>query len=77
MTRGQLAAMLLRAMDYQPRLSETRFLDDDGHIFETALSTLAAEGVIKGCNPPANTHSCPDELLTRGQLAGVLKRALS
>ena len=31
------------------------FTDDDGHIFEGAIEAIAAEGITRGCNPPANT----------------------
>ena len=31
------------------------FTDDYGHIFEGAIEAIAAEGITRGCNPPANT----------------------
>ncbi|MFZ0626744.1 MAG: hypothetical protein WAN34_09640, partial [Acidimicrobiia bacterium] len=34
------------------------------------------QGVTVGCNPPANTHFCPDQKVTRDQMATFLTRAL-
>jgi hypothetical protein len=75
MTRGEMAAMLARAFDY-PVSTQDRFRDDDGHIFEAAIEKIAAQGVTVGCNPPANDRFCPDDYVTRGQMAAFLKRAL-
>jgi hypothetical protein len=52
------------------------FRDDDGSIFEADIEWLAGEGVTKGCNPPANNRFCPDESVTRAQMAAFLVRAL-
>jgi hypothetical protein len=53
------------------------FLDVHGHNFEVAINWLAAEGITLGCNPPLNTRFCPDEHVTRGQMAVFLSRALN
>jgi hypothetical protein len=52
------------------------FLDIRDHIFETAIGWLAAKGITTGCNPPLNTRFCPDEPVTRGQMAVFVARAL-
>jgi hypothetical protein len=75
MTRGAMAAMLSRAFGY-PTSDIDRFDDDDGHIFETAIQTIAAQGVTVGCNPPANNRFCPDSPVTRDAMATFLTRAL-
>ncbi len=75
MTRGQMAAMLARAFHYPPSTFD-RFTDDNGHLFENAIQAIAAQGVTVGCNPPANTHFCPDQEVTRDQMATFLTRAL-
>jgi hypothetical protein len=75
-TRGQMAAFLVRALGYTEDGGGDLFIDDDGHVFEGAIDKFAAAGVTKGCNPPANTMFCPDELVTRGQMAAFLRRAL-
>ncbi len=75
-TRGQMAAFLVRALGYSDRGGENIFSDADGHLFERAIDRLAVAGVTKGCNPPANTKFCPDDFVTRGQMAALLVRAL-
>ena len=76
-TRGQMAAFLVRALGYVDNGSVDRFVDDDNDIFESDIERLAAAGVTKGCNPPANDKYCPDDAVTRGQMAAFLSRALS
>ncbi len=53
------------------------FTDDDGNIHEGNIEAIAAEGITKGCNPPANTLYCPDGTVTRGQMAAFVRRAFS
>ena len=53
------------------------FVDDNGHVFEPAIEAVAAEGITKGCNPPVNDKFCPNDFVTRGQMAAFLKRALT
>ncbi|MGI9584009.1 MAG: S-layer homology domain-containing protein [Acidimicrobiia bacterium] len=76
-TRGQMAAFLSRAFDYTDDGTGDLFDDDNNSIFETDIQKLATAGVTKGCNPPANTHFCPDSKVTRGQFAAFLYRALN
>jgi hypothetical protein len=52
------------------------FLDDDEMTQEPFIEALAASGVTKGCNPPDNDRFCPNESVTRGQMASFLVRAL-
>ena len=52
------------------------FTDDDGHIFEGAIEAIAAEGITKGCNPPVNDEFCPNDKVTRGEMAVFLVRAM-
>lgn len=73
-TRGQMAAFLARALG----LSSTgtaEFADDDDSVFERSIEMIAAAGITAGCNPPSNTRFCPDEYVTRGQMAAFLSRA--
>jgi len=76
MTRGQMAAMLARAFGY-PAVSGDTFQDDNDNIFESDIEKIAAVGITKGCNPPANTMFCPDRTVTRDTMATFLARALS
>ena len=70
-----MAAFLVRALELPPS-SEDRFTDDDSSIFEADITALAAAGITRGCNPPANTLFCPGRAVTRGQMAAFLVRAL-
>ncbi len=74
-SRGQMAAFLVRAMGYSATDSDV-FVDDDGSVFENAIDALAASGVTRGCNPPDNTMFCPNAPVTRAQMATFLARAL-
>lgn len=53
------------------------FSDDDGSIFEGAIEAIAAEGITQGCNPPTNDLYCPDDFVTRGEMAVFLVRAFN
>ncbi|MCP3997702.1 MAG: hypothetical protein GY722_21975 [bacterium] len=75
-TRGQLAVFLTRAMNYTAGGGSDLFADDDGSVFEMDIDRLGTAGVTRGCNPPANTRFCPNEPVTRGQLAAFLHRAI-
>jgi Stage II sporulation protein len=53
------------------------FNDIDGDIFENAIKWLALEGITEGCNPPTNTNYCPDQRVTRGEMAVFISRVLN
>lgn len=72
-TRGQMAAFLVRALDLGAS-SEDHFGDDEGSVFEDDINALAAAGVTRGCNPPDNDMFCPDDNVTRAQMAAFLVR---
>ncbi len=75
MNRGEMAAMLVRAFGLDATTTD-RFVDDEGSIFEAAIDALADAGITKGCDPPYNIRYCPDEAVSRAQMAGFLARAL-
>ena len=75
-TRGQMAAFLVRALGYTDGGVGDWFSDDDGSVFEPSIDKLAVAGVTAGCNPPTNDRYCPDALVTRAQMATFLARAL-
>ena len=52
------------------------FVDDDGNVHEGGIEAIAAEGITRGCNPPANDRYCPENTVTRCQMAVFLARAL-
>jgi S-layer family protein len=49
------------------------FIDDDGNIHEGAIEAIRAEAITNGCSP---TRYCPNDPVTRGQMAAFLNRAL-
>jgi hypothetical protein len=75
-TRGQMAAFLSRALGYTDDGGGDLFTDDNDSVFELSIDRLATAGVTKGCNPPLNDQYCPDEYVTREQMAAFLVRAL-
>jgi hypothetical protein len=52
------------------------FTDDDGNTFEGDIEAIANVGITRGCNPPGNTLYCPDDEVTRGEMAAFIRRAL-
>lgn len=72
-TRGQMAAFLVRALGLGN--TGTDFFEDDaGSVFANDINRLAASGITRGCNPPANDRYCPDDVVTREQMAAFLVR---
>ncbi|MGD2059563.1 MAG: S-layer homology domain-containing protein, partial [Acidimicrobiia bacterium] len=47
----------------------------DDHVFASPIRALLVSGVTTGCDP-ASTRFCPDDQVTRGQMAAFLVRAL-
>jgi hypothetical protein len=74
-TRAQMATVLVRALGLSPSGSNA-FVDDDGHWAESSINAVAQSGITKGCNPPANDRFCPEDVVTRAQMATFLVRAL-
>jgi dipeptidyl aminopeptidase/acylaminoacyl peptidase len=75
-TRGQMAAFLVRALGYTDAGGGGMFTDTTGSVFEQDIDRLATAGVTRGCNPPVNDMFCPLDPVTRGQMAAFLHRAL-
>jgi hypothetical protein len=75
-TRGQMAAFLVRAIGYVDDGGGDLFIDDNDSVFEGDIDKLGTAGVTKGCNPPTNNMYCPGDVVTRGQMAAFLHRAL-
>lgn len=44
------------------------------HTFHNAIDWMKDNNITVGCNPPANTQYCPDDNVTRGQMAAFFKR---
>jgi hypothetical protein len=71
-SRGQMAAFLVRALGL-PASDVDHFADDDGHLFENDINALAEADITRGCGD--GTGFCPDDTVTRGQMAAFLVRA--
>ena len=65
------AAPVLAAPDDLP--PGGHFVDDDGTTHEGAIEAIRAAGITVGCS---STRYCPNDPVTRGQMAAFLDRAL-
>lgn len=72
-TRGEMAAFLVRGFGYGEYPGTDFFVDDGGSGFEGDINRLAAAGITTGC---AIDRYCPGETVSRGQMAVFLTRAL-
>ncbi len=75
LTRAQFAAFIARGLELPPTQTN-HFIDDDGHVLEASINRIAESGFTVGCNPPANDRFCPDQRISREQIATLLTRAL-
>ena len=75
-TRAEMAAFFVRALGLTSTDGATDFTDDDGSIFENDIEKLSASGITRGCNPPDNDEYCPNDYITREQMAAFFHRAL-
>ncbi len=73
-TRGQMAAFLVRALGLPAGAGGDSFWDDDDSVFEADIERLAAAGITTGCG---DGRFCPDAYVTRGQMAAFMHRAFS
>ena len=51
-------------------------MDDDGNHHEGMIEAVFDAGITNGCDPAATNLYCPGKLVTRGQMASFLVRAL-
>ena len=73
-TRAQMAAFLTRAFKL-PRPSSIRSFNDTAtHSHGIYIATITAAGITKGCK--GGSMFCPEQHVTRGQMAAFLVRAL-
>lgn len=70
-TRGQMAAFLARALKL-PSTATDYFTDDGASIFQNDINRVRAAGIAFGCT---TTTYCPNDPVTRGQMAAFLHRA--
>jgi hypothetical protein len=72
-TRAQMASFLARAFDLDPS-SIDWFADDDRSSHQGNINRIAWAGITVGCG--ASVY-CPNGLVTRGQMAAFLHRAIA
>ena len=73
-TRAEMASFLVRALELPPAETD-RFVDIAGSVHEHDIAALAAANITYGCNPPTNDRYCPNDPVTRAQMASFLQRA--
>jgi hypothetical protein len=69
-----MATFLARALNLG-EASVQSFSDIDGSVHAGAINSIAAVGITLGCNPPANNNYCPNQAISREQMASMLARA--
>jgi len=74
LTRAEMASIFVRALDL-PSAPSRVFTDTSESVHRAAIDALAAAGITRGCNPPANDAFCPDRRVTRGEMAAFITRA--
>src|SRR4051794_5588336 len=68
-------AALLVALVPLAVLAATAFTDlNPGSIHNANINAIATAGITTGCNPPANDQFCPNDVVTREQMASFLAR---
>ena len=72
--RGQMATFLVRAFGLEPG-SDAGFVDTAGHTHSAGIDAVAAARITAGCSTDPARY-CPNEPVTRGQMATFLARAL-
>ena len=73
-TRAEMASFLARAFNL-PDTTKDYFTDDTGSIHEANINRIAAAGITVGCNA-AGTLYCPNQFVTRAEMASFIVRAM-
>ena len=73
-TRAEMAAFLVRALDIDQYLDSGAFRDDDGHPLESEIATFHHHGLTNGCT---ETTYCPNDPVTRAEMAAFLVRGFA
>ena len=73
-TRGQMATFLVKAFDL-PDAGPAGFADTAGNTHASSIDALATAGITAGCATDPLRY-CPDDHVTRAQMATFLHKAL-
>lgn len=71
-TRGEMAAFLARALELADT-GDADFVDTEDHTFSDDIDAIAAADITHGCT---DERFCPEDAVTRAQMASFLARAL-
>lgn len=71
-TRGQMATFISRALR-RPATDADFFVDDDANPHQAGINRLAVANIARGCT---SERFCPNDLVTRAQMAAFIARAL-
>ena len=74
-TRGEMAAFLARALELPTPDVAAAFDDTEGSVFNNAIAAILKKGITRGCDNTGGRF-CPNQPVTRGQMATFLARAL-
>lgn len=74
-TRSEMALFIVSTLNL-PSLGNSDFVDIGGDPNATEIKILADHGITVGCNPPTYDQFCPDEHVTRAQMASFIMRSL-
>ena len=72
-TREQMASFIVRALGLTAGATPDRFDDIAASIHRANINRLATAAITSGCG---GGHFCPNQVVTRGQMAAFLGRAL-
>jgi cell wall-associated NlpC family hydrolase len=70
--RGQMASILVRALDLPEAADTDRFDDVEGSVHEDNINALAEAGITQGCSAD---EFCPNQAVSRAEMATLLTRA--
>ena len=74
-TRAEMATFLARATGLRSSTTN-RFTDvPSTNVHRANINAIAEAGITAGCNPPKNDRFCPNDPVTRDQMASFLVRA--
>ena len=74
-TRAEMASFLARALGLSVSSGSVLFTDVSGTVHASAIAAVAAAGITRGCSTDGSRF-CPDDAVTRAQMAEFLARAL-
>lgn len=75
-SRGQMASFLARAVDGLTPADGDSFTDDTNSVHEPNINIVATNGITVGCDADG-TRFCPNQSVTRDQMASFVGRALA